>query len=59
MEVLTRLCAARVAEAKDSGSDDAVSRFGAVSAAGLEAPPAEMSCSSASGAAAGVGEPMR
>ena len=59
MEVLARLCAARVAEANDSGSDDAVSTFGAGCSAAVEVPPAVMSCSSVGGAADGVGEPTR
>ena len=59
MEVLTRFCAVRVADAKDSGSDVGASAFGAASAVALDPPPAEMSCSSVGGAAVGVGAPIR
>ena len=60
MEVLTRFCAVRVADAKDSGSDVGASAFGAASAVALDPTAlAEMSCSSVGGAAVGVGAPIR
>ena len=59
IEVLARLSAARVADAKDSGNDEVTLGFREGFTVVLEAPPAVMSCASVGGAADGVGRPMR